>query len=89
MKKLSILIPSVKRHSKYLKYLLSELGSQAFPFADSVEILVDESVLPFCVEDNVPFRSRVPVDATVLSACVGDDVAKISITDTLERVLSA
>jgi FkbM family methyltransferase len=41
MIKLSLLIPTIKRHDKYLAYLLPELKRQATPYG--VEILIDDS----------------------------------------------
>lgn len=43
MIKLSILIPTIKRHGKYLAYLIPELRSQIRPYGDAVEILIDSS----------------------------------------------
>src|ERR1035437_6109979 len=43
MKKLSLLIPTIKRHGKYLAYLIPELRSQAKQYNGSVEILIDSN----------------------------------------------
>lgn len=40
---LSILIPTIERHSKFLYDLLSELSFQKIPYAASIEILIDRS----------------------------------------------
>lgn len=40
---LSLLIPTIKRHEKFLYDLLSELSYQKIPYAGSIEILIDRS----------------------------------------------
>ncbi len=41
MKTLSILIPTVERHEKYLKFLFMELQKQISPYENEIEILID------------------------------------------------
>lgn len=43
MIKLSLLIPTIERHSKYLFDLLSELSLQKLPYAGTIEILIDRA----------------------------------------------
>lgn len=40
---LSILIPTIKRHGKYLAYLIPELRGQSKPYNGSIEILIDSN----------------------------------------------
>lgn len=43
MIKLSLLLPTIKRHGKYLAYLIPELRSQIRQYENEVEILIDSS----------------------------------------------
>lgn len=41
--KLSILIPTIRRHYRFFTNLISELRSQILPYAEDIEIIVDDN----------------------------------------------
>lgn len=82
--KFSVLIPTVKRHTKFLTHLMFELRAQILPYAGEVEVLIDDNEIDSIGEK----RNRLLKRATGVYCCFFDSDDSPSM-DYIEQLMKA